>query len=181
MSDLAIRISSELQALIGQPIADWWRAADMAVVEFGPRHRIVNRKGDAIDVSDLRLHLQCRWRFTDSSDILFGSDDLYRPADEGVSHDDFDWDKQDSVLDVKWRTWILRNRGREPRVIRCIGDAYGGFRIELEGGVILEAFPCNSRRGECSEHWRLIGHRIDGAHFVVTGYGIQGTHDAPHE
>jgi hypothetical protein len=49
------------------------------------------------------------------------------------------------------------------------GDVYGGFRIALTGGFALECFPCDSRRGDYTEQWRLLGHRADGAHAVVSG------------
>ncbi len=174
MNTLADRITAELRALLGQPLGGCWRAANMQVVEFGPRRRTLNLRGGAIEVADLRLHVQCRWRLIDGDKIAFGRDDLNYPADESISPEDFDWDKQDSVLDVAQRHWFAAHRASPPRVVAVEGDAYGGFRVCLEGGTALEAFPCDSRRGEYSEHWRLIGHRTDGSHFVVIGHGIEG-------
>jgi hypothetical protein len=179
MSDLAKRIFAELQVLIGQPIADCWRAADMAIFEFGSRHRIVNRKGDEVEVGDISLHVQCRWRVVDAANILFGSDDLYSPADESVSFDDFDRDKQESVLDIRRREWIVQCRDKALKVIGVAGDAYGGFQSTIEDGITIESFPCDSIRDEYSEHWRLRGHRPDESHFVVAGYGIEGVDDMP--
>lgn len=173
MESLADRITSELQVLIGQPIGDCWRAANMQVFEFGPRRQRQNRKGEVVEVSDIRLHIQCRWRFMDTQSILFGRDDLNYPADETTPPEQFDWDKADSVLDVAQREWFDKHRPLRPMVQEVQGDAYGGFRIALAGGFALECFPCDSRRGEYSEHWRLLGHRADGSHFVVTGDGIE--------
>jgi hypothetical protein len=173
VNTVADRITAELGALVGQLLGDCWRAADMQVFGFGPRHRIFNRMGE-IEVCGLRLHVQCRWRLVDAGKIAFGRDDLNYPADESVSAEDFDWDKQDSALDVAQRQWFAWHRAAPPRVEAVHGDAYGGFRVCLEGGAALEAFPCDSRRGEYSEHWRLIGHRADGSHFVVTGDGVEG-------
>jgi hypothetical protein len=45
VTSLADRITAELRVLLGQPIGDCWRAANMQVFEFGPRHWITNRKG----------------------------------------------------------------------------------------------------------------------------------------
>ena len=81
------------------------------------------------------------------------------------------------MLDVTQRQWFERHRDVLPKVLDVRGDVYGGFQVELEGGFVLEAFPCDSARGEYSEHWRLLGHRADGPHFVVTGYGIEGEDD----
>src|SRR4030042_7067785 len=117
MSELAHHISVELRVLIGQRIVDCWRVANMAVFEFGPRQRIVNSKGEEVEVSELRLHVQCRWRMVDEAGILFGSDALNYPADENVPLEDFDWDKQDSVLDIRRREWFIQNRDRALKVI----------------------------------------------------------------
>jgi hypothetical protein len=173
MEPLADRITSELSVLVGQPIGDCWRGADMHIFEFGPRRQTRNRKGDLVEVSDLKLHIQCRWRFVDGRSILFGRDDLNYPADDSIPVEQFDWDKADSVLDVARRSWFEKHRGSLPVVREVRGDAYGGFRIALAGGYALECFPCDSQRGEYSEHWRLLGHRPDGSHFVVTGDGVE--------
>jgi hypothetical protein len=129
VSDLASLISAELRVLVGQPIADCWRAANMAIFEFGPRQRIVNRKGDEVEVAELRLHVQCRWRVVDTAGIISGSDDINYPADENVSLDEFDWDEQESVLDIRRREWITQSRDIALKVTGVAGDAYGGVRI----------------------------------------------------
>ncbi len=146
----------------------------MQIFEFGPRRRIVNRRGEEVEVGQFSLHVQCGWRMVDCSKILFASRDINYPADENISIDDFDWDKHDSVLDVAQRSWFAQQRDIPLHVVSVRGDVYGGFRIELEREFALEAFPCNSKRGEYSEHWRLFGHRPDDVHFVVTGYGVEG-------
>ena len=173
MTTLADRITAELQVLIGEPLSDCGRMADMQGFDFGPKHQRVDRKGEEVEVSDLAIHVQCRWRVVDATQILFGRDDLLRPADETISLDDFDWDKDESVLDAVRRKWFAKHITAPLHVVDATGDTYGGFRITLEQDVVIEAFPCDSRRGEYSEHWRLFGHRSDGSHFVVSGYGIE--------
>jgi hypothetical protein len=173
MSTLADRITNELRVLIGEPISDCWRAANMQVFEFGPMKKFVNRKGEEVEGGDLKLHVQCRWRMVDGTRILFGRDDLLRPANERIPLDDFDWDKDDSILDVVQREWFVQHRKAPMHVVSATGDDYGGCRIDLEDSVSLEVFPCDSDRGEYSEHWRLLGHRSDGSHFVITGCGVE--------
>jgi hypothetical protein len=151
----------------------------MAIFEFGPPKKFLNRKGVEIEGSDLRLHVQCRWRMVDGSRILFTGDDLLRPANEEIPIDEFDWDKDDSVLDVVRRKWIEDHRAAQLKVVHVAGDQYGGCKIELVDGLVLELFPCDSDRGEYSEHWRLLDDRRDGSHFVVTGYGVEGDQDSP--
>ena len=172
MEPLADRITSELRTLVGQQLGDCGRAANMQVFGFGPRLPTRSRQGEFVEVSGIRLHIQCRWRFVDGRSILFGRDDLSYPANESTPLEEFDWDKADSVLDIAQRRWFEEDRTTPPMVREVQGDAYGGFRIELAGGYALECFPCDSRRGEYSEHWRLFGHRADGSHFVVCGDGV---------
>ncbi|MCC6126248.1 MAG: hypothetical protein IT426_14920 [Pirellulales bacterium] len=174
MTTISEKITAELSVLLGQPIGDCWRAANMQIFEFGSRHRKLNRMGEEIEVSDFRLHVQCRWRMTDAKSIIFGRDDLNYPADDSILLEEFDWDKQPSVLDMRQKQWFEEHRAQPLKVVYAHGDVYGGFRIALEGDFALEAFSCDSRKDEYSEHWRLLGHRTDGAHFVVTGHGIEG-------
>ena len=173
MATLVDQITCELQTLIGRPLGGCWRAVNMQIFEFGPRRRIRNRKGEMVEVGEIGLHIQCRWRFVDGRSILFGRDDLNYPADARIDPEEFDWDKDRSVLDVKLRAWLETHRPA-PVVEAVAGDLYGGFRISLTGGFALECFPCDSRRGEYSEHWRLLRHHGDGSHFVVTGDGVEG-------
>ena len=182
MNNLADRITAALRILIGQPISNCWRAADMHIFEFGPRRQTTNHKGEPIEVSDLRLHVQCRWRFVDADRILFGRDDLLYPADTSIPHDEFDWGQQESVADVLRRRWFDQHGEAAPVVTSVQGERYGGFRIELSSGFALETFPCDSRRGEHSEHWRLIiNDSPDSNHFVVCGYGIEGVDEQVHD
>ncbi len=76
MSTLGERISVELHVLVGHPIVDCWRVANMQIFEFGPRTQIVNRKGEDVEIGEFRLHVQCRWRLVDAEKIIFGSDDI---------------------------------------------------------------------------------------------------------
>lgn len=173
MSTLSERIESEMQVLLGQPLSGCWRVSNMQIFEFGPQRKYLNRKGEQVQGSDFRLHVQCRWRVVDGVQILFARDDLLHPANEATPIDDFDWDKEASVLDVAQRSWFDTHRANPLKVVQVAGDQYGGCRIDLEENVTLELFPCDSGRGEYSEHWRLLGHRQDGTHFVVTGDGIE--------
>jgi hypothetical protein len=104
MKLLAQQITTELQILVGQPIFDCWRAANMQIFEFGQAEKIPNRKGNEVEVAPIRLHIQCRWRVVDETRILFGRDDILRPLNPDIPAEDFDWDKDESVLDVTQRS-----------------------------------------------------------------------------
>lgn len=171
MKGLAERISEALSVLIGKPIFDCWRVANMQIFEFGECQKILNRRGCEVEVADWKLHLQCRWRMVDGESIVFGNDDLYYPADEKLPWDEFDWDKQESVLDLRQQEWFAINRDKKRKVTDAIGDIYGGFQIKLEGGFRLEAFPCKSFQDEHCEQWRLF--ESESEHFVIDGDGVR--------
>jgi hypothetical protein len=166
--ELARRITTELQSLIGLPLTEFRHITGMTVVGFGSLRTKRNFKGEEVSVRDFSLHLQCRWRLTDAERIVFGVDDMFRPADPNVPYDEFDHDEGRSQLDLRWDEWMAVEQGKR-HVTSCAGDPFGGFLIELEGGFSLESFPCDSWRGEYSEQWRLLGPQ---RHFVVNGRGV---------
>lgn len=172
----AERINAELSVLVGEPIVDCWRAGNMQVFEFGAQTRVLNRNGVEVEAGDLRLHVQCRWRFTDPTAILFGCDHRWAPAETTAPAEEFDTGQHPSLLERLVRSWLKERREPPCRVVDMATDPYGGFRMTLEGGCALEVFPCHSGQSEHSEHWRLIGPRSTGQHFVVTGEGIEIEH-----
>lgn len=133
MTTLADRIAAELQVLVGEPMSDCWRVANMPVFEFGTRHRFVNRQGEEVEGSDLRLHLQCRWRIVNAERILFGRDDILRPADANISLDDFDWDENDSVFDVVRRKWFAERRSAPLHVVTGYGIEDDRYHSSTDG------------------------------------------------
>jgi len=171
MNHLAQQITTELRLLIGQPLSGISRAADMQMFGFGPCREITNRQGEIVARPEISLHVQCRWRMVDGRSILFGRDDLLYPANKEIPVLEFDYDEAPSVLDATSQQWWRAQATNPPRILDATGDAYGGFQIELEGGLFLEAMPCDSARSE--ENWRLFGHRDDDSHFVVCGYGVE--------
>jgi hypothetical protein len=144
----------------------------MQIFGFGPLQHARNRQGEEIESSRIRLHIQSRWRVVGLAGILFGRDDLNRPADEGLTENEFDWDQHESVLDAKQRTWLREHNESPLKVISTTGNRYGDLRIEFEFGFALETFCCDSNRSDYSEQWRLFGHRADGSHFVVSGQSV---------
>lgn len=172
MNAISEQITAELATLIGQPLSECGRAADMQVFGFGPLQRSRNRQGGEIESSQIRLHIQSRWRFVSLAGILFGRDDLNRPADEGLTENEFDWDQHATVLDIAQRSWMTEHSESLLKVIGASGNQYGDLRIEFEFGFALETFCCDSNRSDYSEQWRLFGHRADGSHFVVSGQSV---------
>jgi len=70
-----------LRVLVGLSLSHVSRGANMLMFGFGVPRTIPARGGGTREVSDFALHVQCAWRFRDSSHILIGCSDLYYPAD----------------------------------------------------------------------------------------------------
>ena len=104
----------------------------MQMFGFGPRHPKLNRRGETIEVCQFGLHIQCRWRLVNATQIVFGSDDLHYPADDAIPWDKFDWDKNPSVLDVVQHEWFAQRMLVPLTVLNVCGDKYGGFQVQLD-------------------------------------------------
>lgn len=170
ISDIAEQITRELSFLVGEPLADCLRAADMHIFRFGQERQIRNRKNELARVAPFGLHVQCRWRLVRGATILFGRDDLSVPADSRISFDEFDHDLHESILEVRRREWMKSTS--TPIVESALGDAVGGFKIKLSSSLAIECFPCHAH-GQNLELWRFLGHRADRSHFVVRTDGIE--------
>ena len=173
MTNLRDAIIQALSPLIGLPLWSAGRALNMEMFDFGRRHRLFNRRGEEVEVGENALHIQCPWRIMGLEGLVVGSGDRYYPADEESDWEQFDDEKDLARLEARMNAWIEEHRAGPLKVERVDADRLGGFRIFLEGGFVLEAFPSDSLQGEYSEHWRLLRPSAAGGHFVVTGYGVE--------
>jgi hypothetical protein len=166
------QIETAMGVLIGMPLWQCTRAADMACFQFGQRRKVEGRNGREKEVGDWALHVQCVWRITQGGRVAVGRQDLYYPAkyvqDEPLPHD-FDWDRGPNRHD-KLLASLFRNGTREFAVREIEVGIAGSFRILLEEDFSLAVFPSDSLAGE---HWRLFEPDRDGPHFVVTGNGVE--------
>lgn len=146
----------------------------MHVFKFGARHTVPTRRGGTAVVGDYALHVQCAWRITGLEGIVVGSRDVYYPrGDPDVEPPGFEWDRiganrRDERIDA-----LLAKHEAEPLVVESVqGDAFGGARIILTKGYVLELFAHDSLP---DEYWRLFVPDGEGSppHFVVTGEGIE--------
>jgi hypothetical protein len=65
-------IENELSVLVGLPLMDAGRAADLEWFHFGQPHTIVDRKGKPKEVGDYALHIQCGWRIVKDDRVIEG-------------------------------------------------------------------------------------------------------------
>ena len=125
-----------------------------------------------MQIGEFALHLQSSWRFTNETEILVGSLDLYEPVDEKADYNEnFDWDKPNGNLRDTKLTELIRRQNLT--VISVATDSFGGFDILFDNDIQLSVFPAYSKVDQYSEYWRLITNKATGkSHFVVTGAGV---------
>jgi hypothetical protein len=163
------RIEAVLRHLIGRPVWDFWRAADMLVVDIGGRVTIVNRRDENVEVGEYALHVQCRWRLRGPEGIVTGRRDIFWPA--GVSPNDpagHDWDMNGNSRSTARVTAYLDARGDDPPVLQDVEvNDVGDVSLRLSDGYLFETF-LDSSLGD--EDWRLFrSGKPNEGHFVVAG------------
>jgi hypothetical protein len=166
-------IEQAFQALVGLPLWDAGRTADLVWFAFGDRRIVIDERRGTKEVGTIALHIQCAWRIVGPEGIVVARRDIYYPAGEDPYHeiDDFDWGTLGaSRFDEHIAAWIAARAATPSNVIGAEGDCIGGFKLSLSDGFAVEAFPVDSLDGE---HWRVFRPYTEAPHFVVTGRGIE--------
>jgi hypothetical protein len=162
-----------LTPLIGLQLRAGHRAADMQMFQLGDLLHMKSLRGEAREVGEYALHLQCTWRIRGPEGIVVGSADLYRPkGDSDDTPEDFDWQKGNR-RDERLAALFTKSAEMPLRVEKVSADDIGGFILDMNRGFRLEAFPAYSSPNEFR---RLFRPRDLGTHFVVTGRGIETEH-----
>jgi len=164
-------VDDALGALIGLPLWESRRSADVQGFHFGERRPEASR-GKEFLVGTYALHVQCPWRIKGPEGILVGSYDRLTPA-AGRSWEDPEFESDvpgASLIDDRIDA-LFALEARQHFVVESVeADDVGGFRMDLGAGMVLEAFPNHS---DDAEFWRLFQPWNDNRHFVVTGDGIE--------
>ncbi len=158
MVDIAKNTFEKLRELIGLPLSDSHRAADMRTFQIGP----ITKIGKKV-TGTFALHIQCAWRLENVDGIVTGRDDLYSPPEEteDFDFDNWDWDCNETLQD-KLITMFLST---SPIIEDVKTDEYGGAVIRMSNGYNLVLFPASSN----DEDWRLFRPNTEGTHFVISG------------
>jgi hypothetical protein len=165
-------IRTELGKLINLKRREAGRASNLLWVGF--RERIlVKRRGEAEEVAEYALHIQCSWRITRANKIIVASKDFYSPVSECDVEEGFDWDEQGSNRFDERITSFIEGVKEELIVERIDSDELGGLKIFLSESYVLEVFPDSSQDDEYSEFWRFFNRKSDTPHFIVSGNGIE--------
>jgi hypothetical protein len=169
---LQSRVMRALSTLMELELWGARRTLDLECFHFGLRNTVRDRNWNEVDVGTFALHVQCPWRIVGPEGMVVGSQDRRYPPDESADWGDFDSDGR-SLCEARIEAWLKAHAASPLRVARVDADHVGGFRIFLQEGFVLEAFPADSLRGDYSERWRLFQPSTDEAHFVVAGYGVE--------
>ena len=158
-------VAKELAVLMGKKLWVCRRAADMATFQFGSRTEITDYFGRPGSVGEYALHVQCDWRLVREDGIVVSRKDLCYPSDYNGEEipSEFDWDKDPNRRDRLLA--VLFEGDREFAVQSVDAGVFGSFRINFDGGLMLEVFPDDS---VANEHWRLLSPTTEKPHFVFS-------------
>jgi hypothetical protein len=137
--------------------------------DFGAPRIVHGFRGEAKEVGDYALHVQCAWRIRRQDNVLVGRGDIFSPpedTDEPLP-EDFDWQKE-NMFDKVVSTLFAEKKEFIVRGVEA-GSA-GSLAISLDGELAIDVFPQDSLRGE---HWRLFEPYREKPHFVVSGIGAR--------
>lgn len=162
------KIKKELSVLIGLPIVEAGRIADLEWFSFGKLLEVIDTRGKKKLVGEYVIHIQCAWRITGPNGIIVASRDKYFPKGGWIGNEeDFEWDNPgENRCDQRIEEFFKKNRTLIVKTVEA--DYYGSFQLGLKGGFSLEAFPDSSND---VEFWRLFQPYKKQSHFVVTGQG----------
>lgn len=165
--DQRANVEQSLHLLIGQPLVNAGRAADMIWFSFGKEGKVIDSRGNQRSVGEFSLHVQCAWRFLGPDGILVGSNDIYSPAEKiSEPKTDFNWDVPGENRCDERIKQLFTDRKSSLVVDEIHADFVGGFKILFGDGFALEVFP-NSSCGV--EEWRLFQPGANRPHFVLKG------------
>ena len=167
MTDISPGAAHMLQSLFGRRLAGASRASGVLVLRFVADAPPAGAADMPMDAPPLVLQVACAWRLADAEHLLVASGDLFAPADPDADLETFDWETPGATW---WDVAIARalsTRTPPPRVTRVEPDVLGGLRLELDEGLVFEAFANSTSAPHVeTEFWRL-GQEGDGTQLVV--------------
>jgi hypothetical protein len=172
MSDISPGAAHMLQGLFGRRLDAASRESGVLMLRFvadaPPAGLPADTPLDApLDAPPLVLQVACAWRLADADHVLVASGDLFAPADPDADLETFDWETPGATWWDVALARALAGRATPPRVERVEPDVLGGLRLELDAGLVFEAFANSTSAPHVeTEFWRL-GQEGDGAQLVV--------------
>jgi hypothetical protein len=171
---LKAMIEDSLHVLIGMPLWNAGRSADVEWFDFGSRlTTIPKRKGGTVLVGEYVIDTECAWHIGGPNGIVVASRDRLYPAGIDPHKDllEFEWDKPGANrCDERMQSFLDEHKSFPLIVGSLEANNLGGLKLDLSGGYTLEIFPDNSLD---SEYWRFFEPHSAKKHFVVTAQGIR--------
>lgn len=163
-----------MSPLVGMPLWDAGRAADLLWLAFGPRQIIKDFRGNPREVGEYALHVQCAWRFVQGEEVVVGNRDLYYPRGyrdpkEEIPRE-FNWDVQGANRCDAMLAALFEGGVKQFVVQRVVAGQVGELALLLERGLTLQIFPNDSLD---DEHWRLFRPGSEEPHWVFKGQGLE--------
>lgn len=164
-------IERVLAPLVGLSLRSATRVGELLRLEIGGG---APADGDASPPASYVLEVAAPWRLADGDRILVGSGDLLTPADPEADLETFDWDAPGaSWLEVRLTELAELGVTSGVPVASVVADAFGGIRLALAGGVVLEVFPTSTPTGHVTtEFWRLARPGTGEVDVVVGTFGM---------
>jgi len=164
-------IHEALSSLIGLPLSETYRAADVRAFGFGGLSKLDNGGFTTPYV----IHIQTGWRLQTDSLLLTGYEDFLVHADGETAADWRPGTARLSIQDVLCKEFVFGPGGNieEPMisahtVSKVSADDLGGAVLRFSNEASLIIFPIRSR----GELWRLFRGQPNFPHFVVSAESI---------
>jgi hypothetical protein len=140
-------------------------------MHFGAYHTITDHQGEAREVGEWALHLQCPWRFVRSGSVILASTDCYYYPEGDES---YDWNRGgESLFDRRANQFNRVLETAEFHVSALSVGECGAFQLMFTPEFHLAVFPSASDGSPFGEFWRLFEPGRDNRHYVVTTEGIE--------
>jgi hypothetical protein len=161
------RAQSALRQLVGLPLVASGLAASMPTWQFGELRSLAGRTGKRI-VGDFALHVQCPWRLVAGGAVVVRTECLVFNGELGT-------DETNAIIRFRQclDPWLESVPKRWRAVEGVTVDEFGGCRIMMAEGAVLEAFA-TARTSVATEEWRLFRPGQDDRHVVMLSGGRLG-------
>jgi hypothetical protein len=153
-------IYQALTPLLGLPLRNISRSANVLCLHFGDPRAVSERDGSAKAVHDWTIQVQCPWRISQSGRIVIAYRDFYYSDVPLKNLDVISKSSSNAVLDTLSKEFDAT----PPRVNAIENDDTGAFSVHLSHDYRLEVFPGEST--ESGKHWRVFQPGIQGRSFV---------------
>lgn len=155
-----------LSILVGSPLRQIGRAADLLWMHFGQWCEVPSRRGGTRQVGQWALHVQTDWRFVRESEIVMGISEMYHYADDGSQ---FDWNKDGESRFDGIAVRLNQEFEAEMEIVTDVTcDDVGGFSLLLKSGLRFDVFPCVAFTSPDFEFWRFFEPATENDHYVVS-------------